>query len=142
MYINDQKITKEFCKGKDLVFFPQTLEEAQFIQRKIFEMGFKWGKGEYDFENRSVTIEFSSARLLEGLHLDKKGNLFAKPSNDGLISGLLCTSAQFDEKYLSPHEQLLAEFNKLSAKVDAIYEELRPTKLDKPVLKKPENESP
>ena len=42
MIKNEEKITKAFCQGKDLVFCPQTAVEATFIQHKIFEMGYSW----------------------------------------------------------------------------------------------------
>jgi hypothetical protein len=75
------------------------------------------------------------------MNLDK-GMIYACVPQGDIERGFLCTSAQFDEKYVSPHDQLLAQFNKLAAKVDAIYEELRPAKLDKNGLKKPEDDSP
>lgn len=146
MKINDQKITREFCERKLLVFFPRTLEEAQFIQRKIFEMGFQWGKGTYDFENGSTTVQVSDHRLLEGLVLDEKGNLFAHPIKKHLQSGLLCDTAQFDEAYLTSQQKMMEQFNKLSARIEEIAKsvariekELQPKNLDKPAFKKPDS---
>ena len=141
MQVNDQKITKEFCKGKTLIFFPRSFDEAVFIQRQIFKMGFKWGKGSYDFEDSSTTVIDSDARLLEGLLLEKnKEALFARPDTEELRSGVLCDPAQLDETYLPPQQQVMEQFNKLSdrveqvaAMVDELRAEMSPKKLDKPL---------
>ena len=132
---NTAVITKEFCKGKTLIFFPQTEEEAAFIQRKIFAMGYRW------VEDPGTSVRHISESVNTGMVLDEKGFLWFNPSAKSLATGLLCTSDQFDEKYLSPDRTfMLEQFNKLSAKIDAVYEELRPPTLDKPIRSKPKSE--
>ena len=135
MDINTAVITKEFCKGKTLIFFPQTEEEAASIQRKIFAMGYNWGN------NCGASIRDTSGSVSGGMVLDEQGLLWTIPRERHFATGLLCASDQLDEKYLSPDRAFMLElFNKLSAKIDAVYEELRPPTLDKPILKKPKSE--
>ena len=136
MRINTEKITPEFCKGKTLLFYPQTEEEAAFIQRRIFALGFKWSA------NR-VEVQETAGCVQKGMVLEDT-TLYFNPTSENREKGFLCTSAQFDEVFVSFEQKVLEQFNKLSARieeitqrVDAIYKELQPAKLDKQVLKKP-----
>lgn len=132
MRINDQKITPELAAQADLVFFPKSLEEAVFIQRKLFDMGFTWGSGTYEFENGSTDLISADTRLLEGLQLDReKGGLFAHPDKDALNDGLLCTVEQLAKDFVSPHQQLLNAFNDVSRRLAALEEQINPRVLEK-----------
>jgi hypothetical protein len=125
--INDQKITKELCAGKILIFCPKTEDEAIFINRQMGELGLLKQTNPLKEPARCVTVGFvlkdSELHYFDaGLH----------------HTGFVCTKDQFDKNYISPETAFIMEqFNKLSAKVDAIYEELKPAKLDKNNLKKP-----
>lgn len=135
MQENTQKITKEFCQGKVLLFYPRTAEESVFIQRKVFEMGYKWA-------DNTVEITLVEKSLLTGMALDRAGRLWVSPNTEHRTTGWLCTSNQFNEDYLSPDQTfILEQFNKLAArldrletKIDAIYDELRPQMIQKPIL--------
>jgi hypothetical protein len=137
MKANKEKITREFCRGKTLLFFPTSTEEAAFIQRKLFDMGFKWCK---EFGTR---ISFEKDCVSSGMTLDEKGSLWTDSLPKHKEKGLVCTSSQFDKSYISPEDLMLEQFNKLSAridaisqKVDAIYDEVMPHTLNKPRLPK------
>jgi hypothetical protein len=136
MQTNREILTREFCRDRRLIFFPKTEQEAEFIQRRLFGMGFKWPNGA------------TEARCLDdcvagGMILTSDGAIYHRPSRSD--NGLLCTSAQFDENYLPPDMALLMEqFNQLSAQmkelaksVAEIQKELQPQKLDKPIPKNP-----
>ena len=135
---NDQKITREFCKGRTLIFYPRTEEEAGFIQRRLFELGCGWC-------NDRAVVQNVKDCVSHGIFLDA-GKIYYDGGNTAAgRNALLCTSAQFDENYLPPEQvfiweqfnQLAARIEEINKKVDAIYKELQPAKLDKQVLKKP-----
>ena len=138
---NDQKITREFCKGKTLIFYPQTQEEAAFIQRRIFALGFKWPSG-------STEVGKLADCVSHGILLNAGSVLYHSPASTNLDVGLLCTSAQFDENHLPPEQVFIREqFNKLAARIEEIAKdvaeikkELQPARLDKPLLKNPGQE--
>ncbi len=128
MIKNEEKITKEFCQGKGLIFFPKTVEDAQFIQDSFILMGFKWG----DPDTLSDCV--SNGMVL------KEGLLYSSPNTESRTTGFLCTSDQFSVEYKSDRELIMQLFNQvadLGKMVNAIYDELQPKVLDKPVLKKP-----
>lgn len=135
MQENREKITKDFCRGKILLFFPKTENEAAFIQRQIFSLGFKWCR-EYGTE-----VSFLDRCVVSGMELDD-GVLYTGPSESDRNRGVLCNSAQFDDSYVAPltdREMLMAIFNRLAAveKQQAeILAELRPKILQKPAFEK------
>jgi len=88
---NTETINKEFCEGKKLVFFPQSKEEAQFIQATFFEMGFEWAYG------RGAKVNFVKGCVKSGLMLDTDGFLYTyDPQRTDLQQdALLCDSRQF-----------------------------------------------
>jgi len=140
---NQEKITKEFCLGKRLIFYPKTEQEAALIQRKFFDMGFRWSSG-------SAEVMRLDDCVSHGVLLTAESVLYHSPSSSSTETGLLCTSAQFDENHLSPEmtfmmtqfNQLAAQLKELARAVAEIKKELQPQRLDKPVVKKPENGSP
>ena len=140
MRINTEKITPESCKGKTLLFYPQTEEEAAFIQRRIFALGFKWSA------NR-VEVQETAGCVQKGMVLEDT-TLYFNPTSENREKGFLCTSAQFDENYLPPEQVFIREqFNKLAARIEEIAKdvaeikkELQPARLDKPLLKNPGQE--
>lgn len=140
MNTNNEKITKEFCEGKTLIFQPKTEDEAAFIQRTFFAMGFKW------IRDCGTKVGWLSECVLKGMALNQEGLCFSV-SDDGKERGLLCAASQFDEIYMSPETTfLLAQFNKLAARIEEIAtdvaeikKQLQPEKLDKPVFKKPDS---
>ena len=139
MKTNNEKITKEFCDGKILIFYPKTGDEAEFIQHKLFEMGFAWKSGLTEIGNIASCV-------LNGMELDG-GKIYTSPPRGDVDKGFLCTPAQFNGNYLSPEQTfILEQFNKLAAriedisrKVDAMYDQVMPKSLDKPVFKKPDS---
>jgi len=143
MQTNQERLTKEFCRGKRLVFYPKTEAEAEWIQRHLFGMGFKWANG-----SREVSRLDDCAN--HGMLLTSQGNLYHGPSSPDTETGLLCTGAQFNENYLSPEmtffmtqfNQISAQLKELTRAVAEIQKELQPQKLDKPVTKKPGGGSP
>ena len=123
---NTSLLTREFCAGKALVFFPQTGEEAVFIQRKLFEMGYKWSGGgeivklvdECVGGGMVLALWGGGARLMHGARNER---------------GLLCTVDQFDEPFdrndprnaPSEREMMMILFNKLSTRLAALEETQR-----------------
>jgi hypothetical protein len=128
---NKTLITKEFCIDKNLVFYPQTAAEAEFIQRKIFSFGYKWAD---NIGNRILDFNTQTSRGLVLAH----GTLYYNPVDHYEGTGLLCTSAQLDKNYVPPLsleqqvQALAAEVTALHKTIDAIYEAVSPKTLDKP----------
>jgi len=139
---NTEKITRNFCQGKTLIFYPVTEEEAEFIQRKLFAMGFSW-----ESDALINGIGHGGSCVKYGMKLEE-GKLATYPQPKDKKAGFLCTSDQFDEKFKTDQELLMEQFNKLSAgqkeiskkldelikRVDAVYEEIKPKRLDKQVI--------
>jgi hypothetical protein len=143
MQTNQERLTKEFCRGKRLVFYPKTEAEAEWIQRTLFDMGFSWASG-------SMEISSLDDCAKRGMLLTSEGVIYHSPSPSSTETGLLCTGAQFNENYLSPEmtffmtqfNQISAQLKELTRAVAEIQKELQPQKLDKPVTKKPGGGSP
>jgi hypothetical protein len=135
--INHEKITKEFCQGKRLLFFPQTSEETVFIQRKLFELGYEWDDNNEWTDPSLKTKVYSVGGCISTGMVARDGKIYTDPNEESYKTGFLCTSTQFDESFVSFEQAILAQFNKLSAKVDAMYGQIMPKTLDKPVTKKP-----
>src|SRR5438309_1843128 len=134
MIENHEKITKEFCKEKRLVFNPKTVQEAELIQQQIFQMGYSWGNPQL------VGVTNTTECISRSMLLDD-GKLYTASRSYLNETDLLCTSDQFADKYRSDRELMLEIFNRLadlSKKMDAVYEEVMPKVLKKtvPVLGK------
>lgn len=130
---NTEKITREFCQGNRLLFFPRKDDDAICIQQKFFAMGYKWGDGDGSVGNVALCVE-------KGMVLSE-GKFYTSPNSESLQRGFLCTVDQFDDTYKTDRELLLELFNRLAAieKQQAeILAELRPQQLDKPILGKKE----
>ncbi len=149
MIKNERRITKEFCQGRTILFYPATPGEAEFIQRKVFAMGFSWAD-----KNMRNTIGYGDACTRYGMTLiDGKLGLF--PDKKASKIGLVCASNQFDEEYRPDMELLKEQFAQFAArqeemsrkldeligKVDDLYEEVKPKALDKPVIGRPKHQS-
>jgi hypothetical protein len=89
---NTEKITREFCKNKNLIFYPKTEEEAAFIQRKIFDMGYDWIN---PHEERGVIRTKKCVEM--GMTLWNGDLYYNVRESDKRGGGLLCTSGQFEE---------------------------------------------
>lgn len=89
---NTDKITKEFCKDKILIFAPQTTREAEFIQRKIFEMGYDW------WSRKDNHVQYLEESVLWGMVLSD-GELTWQVSRETPEIALLCTADQLDENW-------------------------------------------
>lgn len=134
MIRNEEKITKELCVGKTLVFLPKNKEESAFIQRNLLDMGCSWARKD---GGSMAEIVPGVGYGAEGICL-QLGKMILFGGGDG-AGYLLCSSDQFSENYTSDRLLLQSLFNVVSAltqKVDAIYAEVMPQKLDKPVLDK------
>jgi len=129
-------LTKEFCDNNILLFYPKTPEEAEFIQYKIFEMGYAWGGSE---GTRICNLEECVSK---GMVL-KHGGLYYNPDANSKNSGIVCTSEQFDKNYRPPLtleqqiKELAAEVTALHATINAIYEAVSPKTIDKPRVSAP-----
>jgi hypothetical protein len=135
------KITKDFCKDKIVLFYPQSKTEVQLILDRAFGMGIYWitshdKTGGYDIKKSIET----------GLYI-KEGCLRHSPNQSIKDMALVCTGAQFDEPFdfdtanpanLSDRDLLIALFNKVSAlteKVESLQAEIAPKHLQKDSLK-------
>ncbi|MBI3440514.1 MAG: hypothetical protein HY052_01710 [Proteobacteria bacterium] len=92
MQTNSEKITKEFCQGKILLFYPTTAAETVSIQKKIFAMGCTWGG-----HGASTDIDCLSECMSKGMVLND-GKLYYNPDDRSQNIGLLCTGDQFGEE--------------------------------------------
>ena len=54
---NKSKIDRNFCINKALIFYPKTVEEARFIQERIFHMGFSWADGSMNVKFLTQSID-------------------------------------------------------------------------------------
>jgi len=141
---NKEKITKELCFENNLIFLPETREEARLIQEKLLGMGYKW----IDDDTKVACIDQCCQY---GLILDECQMSYRTPNSNK--DYLLCTLSQFDradKPLLTQEEQvsLRQEFKELAArqeeifrKIDAIYEEIMPKVLDKPMIGRPKRQS-
>lgn len=129
MIENHEKITKEFCQEKRLLFFPETAAEAMFIRRQALEMGYS------DEQHFNIVESVSKGMVL------RDGKIYTAPGTESLAIGLLCTSEQFaasfdknDFNNLSGDALAREIFNRISTRLDAIEKQLGPQTLDKPAL--------
>jgi hypothetical protein len=131
-----EKITKNFCKNRILLFYPQTEAEAAFVQQNLLDMGFTWGE-----RGASNATAFLRESVKEGLTLKENGLLYYAPSELTKAKGIICTSAEFDPpfdktilEHQSERELIMTLFNKISAlsdEVAAIKAEIMPKHLNK-----------
>jgi hypothetical protein len=123
-----QKITKEFCKGKTLLFHPETEAEAEFIQRSLFKMGFCWDTGKILPHNLKQCCE-------TGLILWSEDNrIYTTFGAQTRKKSTVCTSAQFDPPFAQtvlqlstnsdPMALILQEFNKMAGRFDQLSSEV------------------
>ncbi len=106
--MHDNTVTKDFCLGKVLLFYPRTEHEAIFIHRKIIELGF-----EYANKQESETRRIFNA-LSKGIMLDERGMLGC-PTKEQTKTGRTCFITQFNEDYAPPEQRFLfRQFNKAS----------------------------
>lgn len=140
MRVNTQKITNDLCDSESLLFRPDTKEDARFIQRKLFTMGYRWINGDSKVhcvdECCKVGLILQDGAIYHGPPIKKEDYL-------------LCSRSQLDyldQPFLTPEERvsLIQEFKKMAArvedmaaKVDALYAEVMPRRLDKSEFKKP-----
>lgn len=133
MIRNEQQITREFCKGKRLVFFPKTEEEAALIQRQLFTLGFGWA-------DKGAQIKDCYECVMQGF-VAMDGQLTTKPTPETFNTGFICTKEQLGckpDQPGAPHLPLTVQnFNELAARLQAIEAELKPKVLDKPPFTKP-----
>jgi hypothetical protein len=91
MKINTAQITKEFCKGKILLFYPATEEEASLVQQKLFDMGYTLAGNNTDPLPLQICI--SDGLVLRG----DEGKFFYNPAEKSREEGLLWWWYQFDK---------------------------------------------
>jgi hypothetical protein len=143
--VNTEQITAEFCVGKALIFFPQSEEESEFIQRKIFALGYSWPNRK---ENVDLGVHGSFALVLTD-YKRSRPTLLAIYRYEARHEKnvLLCTSDQFGEKYMSEYDfraSMTEKFNQMAERIEALTQtvaalqrELQPKVLDKAPLEKP-----
>jgi hypothetical protein len=88
-----EKITKEYCKDKILLFYPKTIEESEFIQRSLFALDFDWIS---EADKEPMRLEES---VEEGIILRMNGTILYSPNSNEKENGITCTSAQFDPPF-------------------------------------------
>lgn len=102
MHLNQEKITKEFCQGRTLIFRPKTVEEAEKIQRRLFGMGYRWRMSGDQVIMQEDCVE-------KGLTLRDNGHIHLGVSDDDMQKGFLCTLEQFDKADLAANLKLLED---------------------------------
>lgn len=130
-----QKLTREFCLNKTLIFYPGTVQEAIAVQKGLFNLGFIWADGVEDVQKAHECAE--TGIVLE----DNK--IYYHPSSETKRKGTVCSVQQLDSNYISPDQSFMLDlFNKMSARIDALTAEvaalkqqLEPQKLEKNRLK-------
>lgn len=89
---NTEKITKELAENNRLVFFPKNADEVQFIQLKLFSMGYSWAG--------DCVIKRVKECVSAGLVADKDGFIMNGPFGDTTKeTALRCFIDQFDDEY-------------------------------------------
>jgi hypothetical protein len=152
--VKAETITQEYCRGKNLLFYPKSESEAAFIQQSLFNLGLSWGS------RRKDTLYLKES-VQKGLVLnDKLGGLYLSSGQADRAIGTICSSAQFDppfdtntpehrerlvREYGTEKEMmilLLDKFNSmaeridtLSAQVEKLNAEIAPTHLQKDAFK-------
>jgi hypothetical protein len=130
-----EKITKEFCKGKILLFYPKTKDEVEFILDRAFEMGFLWVNTGKVTSPRDIELAIE-----KGLNI-KNEKIYTDQTSDDKAKGIVCTGEQFDYTLdennpaaMSERELLMTLFNKvtiLSEQVTYLTSEIAPKHLQK-----------
>jgi hypothetical protein len=134
--VNNETITQEYCKGKNLLFYPQSESEAAFIQQSLFNLGLSWG-------SRSKETLYLKESVQKGLVLDDKlGGLYLSSGPADRNNGIICSSAQFDppfdtntpehrerivREYGTEKEMmllLLDQFNNMAKRIDTLTQQV------------------
>jgi hypothetical protein len=133
-----EKITKEYCAGKTVLFHPKSKEEATFIYRRLSELGI-----------RSVPIASQFEKFLKFGMYAQEGRLYFCSSHEPPKNAVFCTSEQFDPSFIDHQVDLvsnglagsnmswsekdamllmfgtmLKNFNQLSARIDTLTEDI------------------
>lgn len=111
MYVNTEKITQEFCRGRTLVFRPASVEEARKIQARLFALGFGWRRG-----GKKILMEKDCVE--GGLTLSDDGCIYFGVNDEAQQKGFLCTLAQFNKPLAG--DDLLKAYNLLSKEVTGL----------------------
>jgi hypothetical protein len=128
MIENNTQITTEILSYNDLIFQPKTIDEAVFIQEKIFELGGAW----FDQGKKKQNIKLLAQCVSGGMYTIN-GWLNTRPGDEVKKVGILCTSEQFDEAYVPPlsakeQGELARAFNGVKAKLTEVTAELSEVK--------------
>lgn len=132
------KITKEYCAGKTILFHPKSKEEVTFIHRKLSEIGI-----------RSVPIASQFEKFLQFGMYAQEGKLYFCTSHEPPRNAVFCTSEQFDPSFIDHQvdtvgnglagsdmswsekdtmlfmfKTMLQNFNQLSARLDTLSEDV------------------
>ena len=112
---NNAYITRELCHSSRVVFYPKDVDEAIYIQKKLFEMGCRWARDGIEVANVAESVG-------KGL-LCEKGTLYYNPDKEKPF--VIATADQFDPDYLPPEQAYVRDrFNELSARIDDLAEKV------------------
>jgi hypothetical protein len=119
MQVNHEKITREFCEGKTLLFYPKNRDEVVAIQERLHEMGFQW-PDKYPKDHVFDAPAFIKPCVESGMIALKNGIIIYNDDRSNQWNGLLCTADQLKDNFVSQEltdavDQALAVANEVSA---------------------------
>ncbi len=137
------KFTAEMCQQKSFVFYPESANEASFIQKLLFAMRCAWA---YSFERQVVYVREC---VEKGITVTKGALYYGADAN-----AEPCTIDQFEESFdennpdhldlhMTPEQKLLfrqmtaqmtEHLDRLEEKIDAVHAELTPKWIEKDTL--------
>lgn len=104
-------LTAEFCHRNNIKFYPKTVDEALFIQKRLADFGIRW------VDNSAVGANVSECTSL-GMAV-QNGKLYYNPSSS--TAYITCTSEQLDRNYVPPERAFLIEqFNKMADTINTL----------------------
>ena len=126
MKINHEKITKEFCEDKVLIFYPKTQGEAALIQCMFFQMDHTLRVAEGVLDNQVFGTEMC---VKDGMMIVDGKISIPKPATGEWFSEdtYLCTIDQFADNYVS----LTSQFNDLSKRIAKLEKHFEPQVVEK-----------
>jgi hypothetical protein len=131
--MTQETITRDYCQDKTLLFYPESNEEAKFIQESLLKIGFSTRFDSKKLINPEQCIQY-------GIMLTSYGVVSITITDKERKSGLVCNSSQFDPPFdkkaiATPAQRpqvatskkplaLLGMFNQMATQIEALTQEV------------------
>lgn len=129
-FYDDEKITQDYLSRNNVVFYPQTTDEARMIQQKLFDCGICWS----DHKDKHVRDALKCTEAGMVSKATEGGVLYTGPSLDyAYVVKSLEDFGDFDVTATMNARELflLSRIDMLSEKMDRIIDLLEPKTLSK-----------